>query len=383
MRFYVADTLTGKLVGRLYPHDYELADPWTGVGTGTIKVALPAADDVPALVEATLPRKRWVAVADESGYFVWSGPITGRPGRSEGEVVIPVADWRTWFYAAYLRPGTGGSRGDVIVKNTEQATIARTLALAALDTPGAPAMVVDGFAATGVKRDRTCLQLDRSVGDYLDGLSARKTSEGIEWWVYTAADPADPTRLVPHVGWGWPERRSRASAVRLEWRLGSGGNLSQPSWPTGDLQPTRVWAVGEGNPPAQPYAVDEDLDIADGGEVAWETLLGPLDGVVKSSTCFDYSAAALDYYQGRSGQFEADVTDEAVPVGDYTTGDRARLVYDDGWDAVDLAAVRITKRVISKSPDRPLVARVTLDLANDGFGDTGEAPGESVTDEGG
>lgn len=382
LRFHVVNTLSGRIVGQLNPHDFEFSDPWSGAGTGTLKVALPAPAQVPALVDRTRALVRWVAVEDEQGRFLWGGPITARPGRSGGEVIIPVTDWRAWFYAAPLRPVSDTVRGDIIVTDVEQATIARTIALAGLDTPGAPAMVVDGFAATGVKRERKMLQLDRSCGDYLDGLSARETSDGIEWWVYITRDPADPLRLVPHVAFAHPERQTRTTPIRLEWQLGSGGNITEPSWPTGSIQPTRVWATGEGEPPDVPYAMDEDLDILDGTQVTWESLIGPLDGVKRAKRCFEYASAALAYHAGQSGQFECDVTDESIPLGNYATGDRARLVYNDGWDSVDLAAVRITNRTISGGRGKPTVARVTLDLANDGYGDTGTTPGEAVSDDG-
>lgn len=383
LTFHIADTLTGRIVGRLPVwSSFELPDPWTGAGAGTINIPLPNRDNVASMVDRTTPLLRWVAVEDDLGRFLWSGPITARPGRSEGEVVIPVADWRTWFYSAYLRPSDGGSRGDYIVTDTEQATIGRALALAALDTPGAPAMVVDGFAATGVTRDRKLLQLDQSIGDSLDGLSAQQTRDGFEWWVSCARDVADSRRLVPHVRFAYPERQTRPTPVALRYQIGKGGNISQTSWPTGATSPTRVWATGQGDPPDQPYSSDEDLDISDGTQVAWETLLGNLDGVTKSSTCFEYASAALDYYEGQSGQFECDVADAVIPLGDYSTGDRARLIYDDGWESVDLEAVRITQRVLSGKRGEATKARLTLDLANNGYGDTGATPGDPVSDDG-
>lgn len=382
LTFHVADSLTGRIVGRLEPHAFELGDPWTGAGTGELRVSLPDPAAVASMVDRTRALDRWVAVEDDQGRFLWAGPIVARPGRSGGEVIIPVADWRTWFYAALLRPAADGTRGDIILTDAEQATIARSVALAALDTTGAPSMVVDGFDATGVTRDRKMLQLDRTCGDYLDGLSARNTSDGIEWWVYVMRDPSDPLRLVPHVAFAYPERQSRSTPIRLEWQVGKGGNIAEPSWPTGQVRPTRVWATGEGEPPDVPYASDEDLDVADGLRVAWESLIGPLDGVKKAKRCFEYATAAIDYYAGQAGQFECDVTDDEIRLGDYETGDRARLVYDDGWDSVDLAAVRITGRTISGGRGRPLVARLTLDLANDGYGDAGVAPGEAQVDDG-
>lgn len=378
LTFRVCDTLTGRIVGRLYPTEFELPDPWTGAGAGTITIPLPPIDDRAVLVDLTRQRDRWVAVEDEQGRFLWGGPIVARPGRSEGTVRIPVADWRTWFYRAPIRPNVDGTRRDYIVLQREQATIAAELVALALDTPGAPGMVVDSLAATGVLRDRECLMLDRSIGEHLDGLSARKTDGGIEWWVYIARDTTDPLRLVPHVAFAHPERQTRTTPVRLEWQVGKGGNLSEVTWPEGTEEPTRVWALGEGEPPDQPWAVDEDLDVADGAAVAWEATLGPLDGVRTSQTCFTYATAAIDWYAGQAGQFECTVTDESIPVGDYGTGDRARLIYDDGWDAVDLAAVRITGRTLNGGRGKALSVRLTLDLANDGYGDTSTEPGEAV-----
>lgn len=382
MRFFVADTLTGQIVGQLHPTAWEVAEKLRSPGIGSITVPLPTGEDaVRNLVDLTLPRRRWVAIEDDAGGFLWGGPIPRRAARSDGSVSIPVVEWRGWFYNCPIRPLPDGSRRNYIKTGAdarEQALIMADLFELALDTVGAPAMVVDTPPTTDVTRELTALMLDRSIGEYLDSISQRE--RGAEWYTYITRDVADPTKLVTHAAVAYPERQTRTTPIRVEYRRGQGGNAADYAWPEGMESPTRVWAVGDGEPPDQAVAVDETADLTDGADVCWEHTMGPLDGVSRKATAFEYAYAYLSYAQGLSGSAEFTITDGAIPLRDYAVGDRARVIIDDGWDVADVPAARITERVMSGGRGVPTQARITVDLANNVYGDTSTIPGEAVTE---
>ena len=48
MRFYSVNSLTGKIVGQLYPSKWELVDPLRSPGTGSLTVSLPTGTDAVA-----------------------------------------------------------------------------------------------------------------------------------------------------------------------------------------------------------------------------------------------------------------------------------------------------------------------------------------------
>lgn len=386
LTFHVADSLTGKIIGRLYPHRWEWTDPLAGSGSGRLYVPLPDPAKVEHLVSLTQPRRCWLAVEDEQGRFPFAGPFPRRPGREGGTVVVPVADWRLWLYRAFLRPGPNGESGDYVhtAPEIEQATAMTDLMARALDTTGAPCLVVDAAAATGITRQVTFRQLQTSVGDALDDIAARP--DGAEWYTYVTRKAGDPTTLVPHVAVAWPERSSSRAPVfiehRVEYAEGRGGNVHAYTWPEGPEAPSRVWALGEGEPPAQVYASDEIPDLGEGTDVAWEEVTGPHTGVTQAETAFEHAAARLDALSGLSGQATFTIAADRLPIGDVVTGDRARIVLADGWERVDLPAARIISRTVrgGVGAGQPLEQELTVDLGD--HEQVGEdEPGEAGVDE--
>lgn len=365
MRFYSVDTLTGRMVGELFPSKWELGEPLRSPGTGSLTFPLDT-----GLSELILHRRRWVA-AEDGGRVIWCGPVPRRPQRTGGEVIVPLVDWRSWFYRAPIRPLADGTRRDYIKTGAnarEQALIMTDLLGLALDAPGAPKMVIDTAPVTGVTREITALMLDRSTGEYLESVSARG---GCEWHVY--ATQSDPTTMLLHAAVDWPERQHRTEPVKLEWRQGQGGNVAGYTWPEGEDSPTKVWAVGEGEPPDQVWASDEYPDIADGTDVLWEQVLGPLDGVSKSATAFDHAEEAIARARGFEGLAQFTVTAEQLALSSVDVGDRARVVLSYGWIDVDLPACRIVDRVISGGRGEPTVQMLTVDLSDPIYpGDPGE-----------
>lgn len=381
MKFFVCESLTNRIVGELYPSRWELTDPLRAPGTGTLTVPLPTDPDAVArLVDLTLQRRRWVAVEYIPGQMIFGGPIPRRPARSGGEVIIPLVDWRAWFYKANLRPigGAAGARNDYIRTNREQGLIMTDLMTAALDTPGKPLITVDTAPTTGVTRDITALQLDRSIGEHLDSITNR--DRGAEWFTYVQS-AADQNQMIPHVAVAFPARHLRDSAVRVEYRVGTGGNAMDYAWPEGSDANTRVWAIGDGEPPDQALASDEYPELDAGLDVAWEDVLGPLDGVVKNATAFEYAYSAIQRSRGFEGTAEFTILDKKLPLGDVSTGDRARVILEDGWDSADVRAARIIERTMSGGRGQPTRQRLKIDLADDASSDDQDTPGEAVDDE--
>jgi hypothetical protein len=367
VEFYSVDTLTGRIVGRLYPHAWELSDPLRSPGTGSLSVAIPDEPDrVAQLIDLTLQRRRWVA-AKEGEQFLWCGPISDEPSRSSGTLTIPLVDWRSWFYRTPLRPFSLdptaiGARRNYIKTGTaarEQTLIISDLMTLALDTTGKPLMVVDVPPTTGVKREITALMLDRAIAEYMDDVTGRGS---FDWWVYCTQ--SDPTHLLLHAAACWPERAYRSQPIKLEWQLGKGGNVSGVDWPGGQGASTRVWAVGEGEPPDQVFTRDEFPEIADGTEVAWESVLGPLDGVKTTATAFEQAHAAITRSRGFDRTVEFTVATERIPLTSCATGDRARVVYYDGWVDVDIPAARIISRTLSGGRGQPTTQRLSIDLSD-------------------
>ena len=380
MKFHVCDSLTGRIVGRLYPNAWSFTDPLTAPSTGSLTVPLPTDPAAVArLVELTHPRKRWVAIEDDEGHIIFGGPIPRRPARSGGEVTISLIDWRGWFYRAYLRPHLFSSKVRGYIKTGTGAVdlgvgMTDLMRLAMTSNFSPPLIVVDDAPLAGVVGDITALTLDRPVGETLDSITAR--GKGCEWFTYIARTE-DITMLTPHVTVCTPERSTRTTPVRVEYRVGVGGNAHEYSWPEGQDASTRVWALGDGEPPAQAYAYDEYHEIKTGQDVLWETLIGPLDGVTKNATAFSYASKAIIASRGFGGEATFSMLDEKVKIGDIATGDRARIIIEDGWDSADVAAARITERTVSGGRNKATMQSITVDLTDVAYPNS-DIPGVAV-----
>ena len=313
----------------------------------------------------------------EGDTFLWCGPISDEPSRSGGELIIPLVDWRSWFYRAPIRPTIAGARRSYIKTGTaavEQTKILTDLMALALDPAyaGNPQMVIDSAPTTGTKREITAQMLDRGIAEYMDDVSGRGN---FDWWVYCTQ--ADATHLLLHAAVCWPERALRSDPIKLEWQLGKGGNVAGVDWPGGQGASTRVWGIGTGEPPDQPWAVDEFPEIGDGSEVAWESIVNP--EVTTSAGAFDAAHAAINRSRGYDRTVEFTVADEQIPITTVATGDRARIVYYDGWVDVDLPAARIVSRTLSGGRGQPTQQRLSIDLSD--VIQPEYDPGEAVDDD--
>lgn len=394
MKWLVADTLTGKVVGQLEPTKWEVTDPLRAPGTGSLTLPLPSDRDALArLVDLTRPRSRWAAMQGDDGKVLWAGPIPRRAARDGGNVTIPLVDWRGWFYKTYIRPlvtatatarrnyirtGSNALEQGLIMRDLLRLGLGQSRPAGELAPPGAPRMVIDTTPTTGITREITAMMLDRPIGEHLDSITER--DRGCEWWTYATFDGGgeDETRLLPHVAVAWPERRTRTTPVVLEYRTERGGNVADYSWPEGQDAHTRVWALGDGEPPAQVYVSDQYRELGQGVEVLWETTLGPLSGVTRSATAFEYAYEAIRRSRGKDGTASFTVAGDQRPLlTEFSTGDRARVVLDDIWDTANIPAARIVSRTLSGGKGLATAQSITVDLADTRYPDDG-TPGEVV-----
>jgi hypothetical protein len=370
MRFHVADTLTGRIVGRLEPITWEVTEPVTGSTSGWFDAAAVGSFSS----DLVSPVRRQIAVELDSGAVLTGGPIPTPAERADdGLVRVPFLDWRGWWYRALLWPNTDGTRRDYFATNREQMTILADLAVIGLDHPAAPAnMIVDGATASGVTRTRT-FRMFSKVGDLFDDIA--RAERGPDWWTYLVRDGAT---LTPHTAFAYPYRTLRDGVpVVIRHKVGEAGNGRMLGWPAGQERANVVYGVGSGAPPDQGWSVAESEDVATGTELAWPEVLTLSSETRTRAQAFEHALARLEGLAGGDGTITVTVPADAPPVGEYGPGDLARLVVDDGWRSVDLLNARILSRTIRGIGEHITDVTLTLDL-NYQPGDSGEVPGEAV-----
>lgn len=351
LTFHVADSLTGRITGRLSPVAWSWEDPLTGSARGELTVAIPNdVDQVGQLIAITRPHNTQVVVRDEQDRWLFGGPILADPNKEGNTLKVPVVDWRAWFYAAAIRPvgaarveylRVAGGTGGQVEQNTAMAAIANL----GLATIGAPRLVVDSIVSSGVMRDVTA-RMFKMTGEALDSISRR--FDGPDWWTYMATDPADPRFVVAHLRIAHPERAivsGNAIALRrevlLDRKQGAGGNIVDYQWPQQTTPPSRVLGVSSDPPPDETWAIAETPELINGEQLAWDEVAQLPEGVTSAESAFDHSLARLQALAGDKGVVSVDVQPTATDVGAWGPGDRCRLIIKDGWRDIDLSSARI------------------------------------------
>jgi hypothetical protein len=357
LTFHVANSLTGRITGRLNPHDWEWTDPLTGSATGKLSVPIPVGDvgKIEQLVAITRPHITQVAVKDELGRWLFGGPILADPTKNGNVLDIPIVDWRAWFYAAPLRP-VGGTRVEYVRVaagtggQVEQNEAMAAIATLGLTTVGAPRMVVDTIVPSGVMRDVTARMFTMS-GAALDNVARR--FNGPDWWTYMDVDPADPRYVVAHLAVAWPERTITSGVglalrkeVVLETKPGSGGNIIDYDWPQQSTPPSRVHGVSSDPAPDETWAAAEDPALLSGEALAWDEVWQLPEGVTTATSAFDHSLGRLEALSGDFGVTSVNIRPEATDIGSWGPGDRCRLTIRDGWRDIELDSARILSRTL-------------------------------------
>lgn len=347
--WHVADAMTGQILDELEPADWSVTDPIIGAAEASLTIEIPDADErLNRLRQILVPDLVQLVLEDDSGTFPFGGPMWADPTEDlgEGTLTLTAHDWRGWFYDQHLRPSnvdTNAWDGDYLRRNYEQGNAYVDLAKLALDTVGAPRMVVDPPQDTGVHRDFTLRQF-QNIGEFLDSLSRRE--RGMEWWTEMERT-TDPRVVVPRFRTASPERSSRDSTIALTFDS-DGGNLSSFTWPSANPRARRVIALGDGEPPDAVYAVDDDPALEETETLMRERKIGPLTGVSKRATAFEHAFAAREVYgAATTGSLTATTSIDDPPVDSYSVGDRAYVRVVTRWRDVELPACRIIARRIT------------------------------------
>lgn len=366
LQFHVANSLTGKIIGRLNPSEWSWTDPVTGQGEGSIKVAIPRdPDQVLHLADLTQPLVRQVVVRDELGRWWFGGPVIGDPEVSDDTLTIPLADWRAWFYNVVVTYNLSGFPSHLYIKEANHVDQCRVIQLLAVmaygdHAVGRPRFVIDDEPVSGIYRDVTVKFLT-PLGEGMDNVARRE--RGPDWWTYIADDPSDPESVVIHHRIAWPERRMSKSQIVLRHQVGKGGNLLGYTWPRGTAPTTRVFGTDNSPFPDEKAAIASDPAIAAGEALAWEEVYQVPDGVTTTAAMFEHALARLQAHNDTLGQVEVTIRTDATDLATWGPGDHARLIVSDGWRDVDLDNRRILSRTLSGRGGEITSVKATVNLS--------------------
>lgn len=371
----VADSLTGLIVGQLEPIEWEATDPLRGPGTGSITLRRPTdSGQVKMYRNLLTPRRRMIMLEDDHGPF-FGGPIPRRADVNGQTLVVPLVDWRSWFYRTPIRPNLTTLKAQDYIKNkahrTEQSKIMTDLAAKALAVATKPRMVIDPAPTTGIKREITALTLEKGIGEYLD--SIMDLDKGCEWWTYMAYDPDNSEKLLAHFAVAYPERKHAGRApILLQYDL-DGGTINGYDPGNSDDYSNTVWAVGNGSTKKWHYATT--AAIRRGSDLTWETTTQ-----TDATTTAGAQAAAAGFIKGEAvlGSITVDVDAERFRFATIGPGDRARVEIHDLWNDITVAAARITQRVMSGGAGKATMQRFTIDLDDNKPIDQSVVPGSKA-----
>lgn len=385
MPWYVTSSLTGDLIGSLpEPNKYSITEPVRDAASqGELRVPLPADDDARTELRALLrpdPLRsfsRSIVWEDEdTEQVLFGGPIPYYPHKDGAEIVIPVVDWRAWFYHTVMRP-TGSKletkRSSYKSTSQDQADVMNDLANIAREAY-APNIVVDNSPDTNVTRKITIKMFQgESIGHWLDDLASR--DKGAEWGTYVTR--VSDTRWLPHFKVYWPEKRSTTIPKLIDYREGDYGNAAGYNWPSNTSAATIVYAI-DGAEDVKLWSPAIVPGVKTGKELLWESTVQLADGTKKKADAFTFAKGELAKQTGRDSEFTMTVLAEELAFTDYVVGDRFHVILEDNWDAIDAPAARCTQRVLSGGAGEATQQVLTLDISNIAYRSDGTLPGYGV-----
>lgn len=359
LEFDVHDSITQEYMGTLDFSSWSFNDPLSGAGDFSGELAiLPHQKDF--LKEITTPWGYAIYVRYGETYL-WGGPITARPWkRSSGMLNIQAIQWEGWLYSRYLQK-------KFIRRNLDQFRIVRNLVEDAISDVGCPPITFYSPVLSGINRDLT---VDPWVnyGEAIDRVSSR--SPGFDWAIQIRKSR---TTGLPelHLGLWYPERRSLIDPLMYFESIlddagnESGGNAQVDDWPDdSEGIVSRQWATGEGQPPDQPAAYDQNpaLDSPDLKLVLLTEAVTNWTGVVKRTTLQEHAMLERKSKSASTQSVAINVSAGNPDVRDYSPGDRCRLVVRDRWVDEEYPAVRVIDRAIRGSRDEGALVTLVLDL---------------------
>ena len=359
VEFSFHDMLTARRLGSLKFTDWSFNDPLGGVGqfSGTLPITEANRDFIRDIIKPNLS----AVYAKVGDVYLWGGIVTGRPWkRSTSTLTIKATQWEGYWYRRFVL-------NRYYKASIEQMQATREMLSTAMADIGTPRVTLD-TASSGVLRQVT-VEPWTTVGDALDSVANR--DNGFDWSIQIRNNSQTGLPELYLAQW-YPERQSQTDVlgVTIESRkeliesLQSGGNANVDDWPEDAIQAaTRVWATGDGSPPDQPIAKDEDPDLTDGFLPLFESVTNWF-GVTSKAVLADHARSERMDRALPLQTLPADLPVDTPRIEEYLVGDRARVVIKDEWLDIDLPAVRIIDRAISSDQTSGMKATVLLDLTD-------------------
>jgi hypothetical protein len=358
--------LQGNLLSRLKMSDAVWGETINGNSTFAGSITLPKGKvEIDRLRTATTPDEAAVYVKSKQGNYVYGGIITSRQWDwANRQIQIEAQNWRSWVFNAFLAPKTDLTEDRVYSwDQKDQLQIAREILGFATEggpSDGRPVIEV-GTELSGVLRDLHVNGLDfKFAGELLDTMAQR--SNGFEWDIDVIPDSSTglpSLRLVT----SFPERGAQIPGLLFFRRTERGGNirLLEAVQENSSDRRTRVWATGEAE--TSPFAQDSDPGLYAGFTLLREKVSN-YSSVKERTTLSEKAVAERQFLNPLTNllSFRVQMEGDRAPrlVGEYSVGDRARLIFNDEWYDIDLPAARIISRTL-----RPFVEGGVVDIVLD------------------
>jgi hypothetical protein len=377
-RYIFHHAITNVYLGEFILKDVKFNSPLLGAG-GQFSGIIPINQNQPASVVKPATELDDVAVYviykdPDTGVetFLWGGPIIARLWKSKTlEVSITAVEWKSWFYTRMFAPAITAPFADrkLIYTATDQLVIARALLAEAVNLPGTPTLVIGTETSTRTRDLSVIGSKFRQIGDWVDSMAFR--TDGFDWTINIRKSAVSRSpELV--AGLYYPEKGAINNALTLDYvgnvldRTQDGRGTIQDigDWPEDVSQRrTRIWATGDGTPPDQPLAMDDDPGIDTDEVLLRETQIN-LSGVVKPSTLSEHAQAERKVLGVTTESIEVGVKTSAIKPTSVNTGDRINLKVQDEWLDIDMASVRIVDRAIEPHGSDGEQITLTLDLSD-------------------
>lgn len=386
--FVIADSFSGKPVGDIDPATYQFNDPLAFGGGGSFSATVA----IPTNKQASNRLKRLTALDVNTIHCLYddeiipcSSYIINFRSRTPGSNVLTIKgqQLKTWFYQRFIVSYKFGISNGLNLQWTEGYSrlgvdeyqhVANLMAhYFTYDNINGLSGIVpisyDGSALSGDLRDLT-VPAFTSYGEAFDRIAKR--DGGFEWSIGTRKN--SQTGYFEYFMELWSPGALRAAEQLLyldnkdttnkvtfgEWAEDASGAAS------------RVFASGDGSAPAIPTAYDQDPALGDPLLLGDEDRTGVLlreavsnySGVVHTDTLFDHARAERLARGQATLAVNCDVSIDQPKVSSYRTGDRARVRVVDDWDEIDLEAVRIVDKTVTKNSGSAPVSTLSLDLAD-------------------
>jgi hypothetical protein len=314
-RYHFYDSATGTLIDTLPLEEVSFKAELRGVGTCSGTLPLFADDlNTARVLEATIPHRTKLYVERDNA-LVWGGRVVPPRGYESGTGRLSINAEDTIGALAYrLLP-------NLAYTATDQFAIFRGI-VAALqaETGGDLGLLVDTHNS-GILRDRTYLQADRTVAlEALSNLS--EVIDGFDFatqvvWDETAQPQERIVLAHPRMGRVGPQ-----SGLVLEHdRVMGGGNVVSYTWSDGPGLFTRSWASSENEEGAQMAVSATNSELLGQGYPLLEQIEN-FSGITQLNTLLAHAQAMSAYAAGH--RVTAGLTVKAAPglvPGDWQMGD--------------------------------------------------------------